>query len=299
MITRGLAYGGAIAAVFPTAQAYLISRSPTEDDRVKAVGALGAVQGLSAIVGAILGGSLAALGGLLLPISVMPFAVLASAIVLAIYFRPQDPTFLVEQPRSISYRNPNVLPYLITGFALFLSFASIQTVLGFAVQDRFGLDATATAAVSAILMLIMSVTMAITQAWGVRRLGWEANTLLRVGLPLAAVGYLLLVPHTWTTLVLSCLFVGVGVGMAMPGYTAGPTLYLDSDEQGSLAGLINANNGITYAIAPVLSTSLYGLHPDLPFVLTLTFMAVVSIFVHLHPRFRSGTPAESSLAAHH
>lgn len=250
MVTRGLAYGGAIAAVYPTAQAYLIARSPTESERVKAVGALGAVQGLSAIVGAILGGGLAALGGLLLPITVMPLAVLGGVIVLALKFRPQAPTFLVEQPRSISYWNPKVLPFLITGFALFLSFASLQTVLGFAVQDRFGLDATSTAAMSAVLMLIMSVTMALTQAVGVRLLGWDANSLLRVGLPLAAVGCLLLVPHTWTTLVFSCLFVGVGVGMAIPGYTAGPTLYLESEEQGSLAGLINANNGITYAIAP-------------------------------------------------
>jgi hypothetical protein len=48
------------------------------------------------------------------------------------------------------------------------------------------------------------------------------------------------------------LAAGLGLGIAMPGYTAGPTLLVGREEQGGLAGLINANTGLTFVVAPAV-----------------------------------------------
>lgn len=299
ILTRGALYGSAISAVSPTAQAYLVTLTETEDERVKAVGAVGAVQGISVVVGAVVGGSLAAAGGLLLPLSVVPFVMALAVVVLGLRFAPQQRTELVAEPAHISYFDPRVLPFLIAGFIMFLGFSSMQSVIGFAVQDRFGLDESATAGVTAALMVVMSVSMVVTQAGVVPRLRWEARRLLRIGLFLTTVGFALFLPSASYALLFGGSFLaGVGMGMAMPGYNAGPTMSMKPEEQGGLAGLINANNGMTYAIAPILSTSLYGWNPAIPFVGVVIIMAAAALFSCLHPhlRLRRGANQPSTCA---
>ncbi|MGL5406661.1 MAG: MFS transporter [Propionibacteriaceae bacterium] len=285
--TRGLIYGGAIAAISPTAQSHLITHSNTEAERVKAVGAIGAVQGMSAILGSIFGGALAAIGGLLLPVMLMPLMMIMGIVLLAFRFHPQDSGTLIEQPRRVSFKDSRVLPFLIAGFILFLSFSSIQSVLGFAVQDRLKLSDSATAGTTALLMAVMAVAMALAQGVLVRRLGWNARKLLRAGFPLMALGAAVLIPAgSVVILAVGCLLIGVGSGLAIPGYSAGPTLAMDHDEQGGLAGLINANNGLTYVLAPVLSTTLYGLHHAAPFFVIAGMIALGCVFVYVHPAIK-------------
>ena len=64
------------------------------------------------------------------------------------------------------------------------------------------------------------------------------------------------------------------------------------DEQGALAGLIGATNGLTFVVAPTVSTALYGIWHPLPVILGTVIMAGVFGFVCVHPRFRQlvGTP---------
>ena len=59
LLLRGLAFGTAIAAIPPTAQAYVAEVTPEGPERVKGMAGIGAMQGLASILGAIIGGSLA------------------------------------------------------------------------------------------------------------------------------------------------------------------------------------------------------------------------------------------------
>ena len=90
-----------------------------------------------------------------------------------------------------------------------------------------------------------------------------------------------------TPLLVAIALIGLGLGTAMPGYTAGPTLLVSPEEQGGLAGLIGATNGLTFVIAPTASTALYGVWAPLPVLVGSVVMAVVVTFVLTHPRFRS------------
>ncbi|MGL4831312.1 MAG: MFS transporter [Propionibacteriaceae bacterium] len=234
-----------------------------------------------------------ALGGLLLPVTVMPCMMVLGLLLLAAKFHPQHQHTLVEKPRQISFRDPRVLPFLIAGFLLFLTFSGIQTILGFAIQDRLALSDSATAGTTAALMVLMAVAMALTQGVLVRRLGWDARKLLRTGLPLMALAAVLFIPHgSLITLALGSLLLGIGSGLAIPGYSAGPTMAVDHDEQGGLAGLTNATNGLTYVITPVLSTTLYGFKPVVAFITFAVLITVGSLFVFIHPALKPA-PSQS------
>ncbi len=286
--TRGILYGSAISAVLPAAQSYLVSQCESEEDRVKAVGGIGAMNGLSGVIGSVFGGVLSMIGGLMLPLSIMPFMMLVALAVLAAAFKPSANARVVDEPAKVSYFDPRVFPFLLVGFFMFLAFSSLQTTIGFAVQDRLALDETLTAGYTSLIMIVMSVTMIVCQAVVVPRLKWSARRLLRVGFVLLSIsGVLFLVGNTLALLLIAAVTIGVGVGFAMPGYNAGPTMDMAHEEQGGLAGLISANNGATYIIAPVLSTSLYGWAPLSSFVLVIVLLVAGLALCLLHPTLRN------------
>ena len=303
VLTRGLLYGAGISAIFPTTQTYFVTHAKSENQRVKLLGAAGAAQGLATIIGGVLGGALAAAGGLLLPLSVMPSLMIIGVLVVAFFFKPEGVTSRVEHPKKIAYRDPRVFPYLIAGFILFLAFSSVQTLLGFAIQDRFGLDSSATAGITSAVMVVLSVSMVAMQGGIVPRLHWNSQRLLRNGLLLTTIGMACFLPSSSYILLFAGSAVsGFGIGMAIPGYNTGPTMELSRDEQGSVAGLINANNGVTYAIAPILSTSVYGWNSAVPFFAIVVLIACATAFSFLHPLLRNkeraaepaqGDPCES------
>jgi DHA1 family tetracycline resistance protein-like MFS transporter len=174
-----------------------------------------------------------------------------------------------QRSRALSPFDPRLRRFLAVGFLLFLSLGVIQVVLGFLFQDRLGLDATATAGTAGAAGFATGLVLVAVQGGLVPRLGWGPVRLLRVGSPVAAVGFGLVAvgPEFWS-MTAGLMVVALGLGMAIPGYTAGPTLALGPAEQGAVAGLINATNGSTFIAGPLLGTALYALGPALPIALS-------------------------------
>lgn len=287
VITRGLVYGAGISAIAPTVQAHLVTHTASENGRVKALGMIGAAQGVASIIGGIAGGTLAALGGLLLPLLVMPIVMVAGLIILLAAFKPQGHGCLSEEPKRIRFTDPRVAPWLVSGLIIFLVFSSIATIFGFTIQDRFALSATETAGVSAIYLTVMGVAMIITQAVIAPKTRWRATKLLRTGFVIILAATALIWPSSSHALLAAgCVLLGMGMGLALPGYNAGPTLKMSVEEQGAVAGVINANSGLAYAIAPLASAALYGWNPLAPFIISIILTAAITVFVFLHPVLR-------------
>ncbi len=287
MFARGLLYGAGISAVAPTAQAHLVTHTATESGRVKAMGMIGAAQGMASIAGGVLGGGLAALGGMLLPLAVMPVVMGIGIVDLIVEFRPHNVERLIAQPKRIGFTDPRVRPWIIGGLCLFLVFSSVASVFGFTVQDRFALSGRETAALSALYLTVMGLTMIVGQVVIAPRTGWGAARLFRTGVLLLLVGVICLWPlASKVLLAIACILIGLGMGLAIPGYNTGPTLEMREDEQGAVAGVINANNGIAYAAAPVASTFLYGSNPFLVFIFAIAIAGAVAIYAFAHPALR-------------
>lgn len=88
---------------------------------------------------------------------------------------------------------------------------------------------------------------------------------MRVGMPVAAVGLVgLAFAGSFVTLAGGLMVMMLGIGLSIPGYSAGTTLQVEASEQGAVAGLINANNGLTFMAGPVVGTALYNVASELP-----------------------------------
>lgn len=286
VLLRGIGFGAAIAAVPPTAQAYIADVTTDEQARVKGMAGVGAVQGIAMIAGSVVGGVLSAFG-LITPLIVVPFLLMAGLGVVAFRLRRETRTELIEKPARVRPFDTRVWPFLVAGFGMFTALGFIQVITGFIVQDRLHLAAAQTGLVTGGALLAAGVGMVTAQAVIVPRSGWTPPTLLRVGGLTALVGFgLLIVDLGAVALFAAILIIGLGLGTAMPGYTAGPTLLVRRDEQGGLAGLIGATTGLTFVVAPTLGTALYGVWPALPIIIGAVIMGLVTLFVWVHPRFR-------------
>ncbi|KUF07598.1 MFS transporter [Leucobacter sp. G161] len=286
VLLRGVGFGLAISAVAPTAQTYIARVTDTEETRVRGMAGVGAVQGVAMIAGAIVGGALASFG-LLVPLIVIPALLALAALVTMVSLRPEPQRELIEHPARVRPTDSRVWPFLIAGFGMFTALGFFQIIIGFIVQDRLGLDGRMTALTTGGVLLVAGIGMVFAQAVVVPRSGWSPAVLLRVGSTIAVAGFAVLAPDAGLTLLMvGTVLVGFGLGIATPGYTAGPTLLMRNDEQGGLAGLIGATNGLTFVIAPALSTALYGVWPLLPVIVSGVLMAIVALFVFTHPRFR-------------
>lgn len=286
VLLRGVCFGTAIAAVPPTAQAYIADVTPDQAARVKGMAGIGAVQGIAMVAGSVVGGVLSVFG-LLTPLIAVPLLLGVGLALIVFRLRREPRHELIETPARISPLDSRVWPFLLAGFGMFTALGFIQVITGFIVQDRLGLDAETTGLVTGGALLAAGLGMILAQGVIVPRSGWTPATLLRVGGIIALAGFALLVVDAGPLpLFAAILLIGLGLGIAMPGYTAGPTLLVSREEQGGLAGLIGATTGLTFVVAPTAGTALYGVWPPLPVIAGTAIMGLVTVFVLAHPRFR-------------
>lgn len=292
LATRGVMFGASLAAVPVSAQAYVADITAGDKERTKGIATIGAGQGLALVVGPALGGLLAGIG-LLAPLYFAPSLVLVVA-VLAWRLLPK-PLRQTERrrPPRVSPLDARVWPFLLTGFGLFLSLSVVQVTIGFLYQDRLALSTQQTAQTTGLGLFAAGVGFLVAQAVLVPRLGWPPLRLMRAGIPVAFAGFLILIfADSFALLTLGLATLGLGLGLGVPGYTAAPTLLVESDEQGGVAGLIGANNALTFVFGPLVGTALYGLGPVYPYALSAVLISALFVFVLLHPGVRQVARAE-------
>ncbi|QYN39508.1 MFS transporter [Pseudonocardia sp. DSM 110487] len=272
ILMRSVLFGFGVGAVPVAALAYVGAVTAGEVERTRAVSTVGAAQALALVLGPGVGGLLAAgtlLGPLYLAPVVLGMITVAVAVVLPRPPRSAASRSAAPPARTLNPFDPRLRRFLAVGFMLFLALGTIQMVLGFLFQDRLGLDARATAAVTGGAGFATGLVLVAVQGGVVPRLGWGPLRLLRVGSPVAAAGFGVVAagPDFWS-MTAGMMVVALGLGMAIPGYTAGPTLAVGPSEQGAVAGLINATNGTTFIAGPLIGTALYAVWPALPVVLS-------------------------------
>jgi MFS family permease len=286
LLVRGLLYGLALAAVPAPSQAYVADVTVGEKERTRGVAMIGAAQALTLVLGPGLGGLLAGIH-LLAPFYFSP---LAALVIAAVVWR------LLPEPRrrgergSASRLSPldgRLWPFLVTGFGMFLSLGTVLITVGFLYQDRLSLSAEATAQVVGAALFATGVVLMITQGVIVPRLEWPVLRLIRTGIPVAVLGFLLLIfASGFLSLTLGMALLAFGMGLAVPGYTAAPTLLVSPGEQGSVAGLMNSANALAFVIGPLLGTILYQLGTELPFAAGALLISAIFVFVLFHPGVR-------------
>lgn len=292
LVSRSFLFGGFMAAIPVAAQTYVADVTTDEKSRVRGLSLIGAVTGLALVLGPAIGGLLGRFG-LLIPLYVAPAALVPLAVLVALRL-PAEPR-QAERPvvPRLSPLDRRIWPFLVIGFGLFLSLALMQMTIGFLLQDRLGLTSEQTARTTGFALLCAGFPMLVMQAAVVPKLGWAPLRMLRVGIPVAIAGFLLVVPGfgLWSVLV-GLALTGIGYGLAVPGYTSAPTMLVERNEQSGLAGLLGATTALTFVFGPVVGTSLYQVWPVLPYLLAAGLLCVLLVFAMTHSSLRSRAAVE-------
>jgi MFS family permease len=74
-------------------------------------------------------------------------------------------------------------------------------------------------------------------------------------------------------------FMGLGMGLASPGYTSAASLNADKDKQGAAVGLAMVAPGVGFALGPLLSGFLYSSSMNLPFIFILPLFLIIIVFI--------------------
>ncbi|BBG03198.1 MULTISPECIES: MFS transporter [Pseudonocardia] len=291
IVTRSVVFGIGLGAVPTAAMALIAARTAPGPERTAGIGRLGAVQGIAVALGPALG-ALLGFAGLLGPVWLAPVAVLVAIAVVAVGVRPAPVEHRAAEPgdapRAVRPWDARMWPVLLTGFLMMLSLGLVLIVLGFLVQDRLGLDAAGTVRVSGAMSFLSGIALVLMQGVVVPRLGWPPVRLLRLGLPVATAGLLLLaVAPGMLTIGLAMTLLAAGLGLAMPGYTTAATLQAGPEGQGGVAGLVNATNGATFVIGPLAGTALYTLGTGIPAFVAAAACLLGVLLAVIHPALRS------------
>jgi MFS family permease len=167
---------------------------------------------------------------------------------------------------ALKWHDPRIKPWIIAGVTAGHAQAGTLTAIGFYVIDRLGYLPHGSEEPTAIVMMAgASATLAVQ--WGViPRIRTSARALLLWGSLISAAGLIaIILSRDLYGLTVAFAVASAGFGMTRPGFTAGASLAVPLAEQGAVAGVVTAANGISFVAAPTIGMALYAIDPRIPY----------------------------------
>ena len=288
------------AASNPATQAYIAERTPPEQ-RTQAMASLAGAFGLGTVIGPFLA-----------PLFILPvvglagplfsFALIALGMLVIVWRmlpdtpvppearRPKRPVVAGAPKERPMWRDPRITPFLIYGFITATCQTAQGQTLGFLIIDKLAMTPAQAQSFIAIAMMFGAVAGLLAQ-WGlIRMFEMTPRSLLRWGVGVAAIGNLIvgLAPDFYVV-VAGYAISSLGFGFCRPGFTAGASIAVNSDEQARAAGAIAAVNGVNVILAPAF-VWLYQAFGPAPFILNTSLMAALLVYAFRNPQLRNADP---------
>jgi MFS family permease len=282
--------GGALSsATLPTAQAWAADLSDRAN-RTAAMGVVGAAFGLAVVFGPAIGAACSHFFGLLSPVWLSVGLAAANAILVAVKLREPLRHDQVREAPALLPVARKVPALLAVALVATVSAVAMQQTVSFAFEDRLHLSHEDTPTWVGLGLVAYGLVAVLAQGFLVRRIEIAPRTLMLVGLPIAFVGMAMLAfVETYPLLVLALTIQGLGQGLVMPGVTSALSLGVGDGEQGAVAGLNSAAQGLGRLMGPLVGSHLYELSGALPYQVSSALLALVLVFVI----------AARDVAAHH
>ena len=293
---------GSLGCATPSAtQAYLASRT-RRSARVNALSALASSFGLGTIIGPAVA-PLFVLPFIGLPGPLFAFALIGVAVFAAIAIWLPDDTkgrragrgaamsypslaspvtgasvVAATAPRTgrLKWHDARIRPWILAGVASGHAQAAILTCIGFFVIDRL-MIAPAGSEQPISIVMIAGAAAGLGAQWGlIPKLGLGPRALILWGSLIAAAGLVvtMFAPNLYG-IVIGFAVSSLGFGFTRPGFTAGASLAVPLHEQGGVAGVITAANGIAFVAAPAVGMALYEADHRLPFAVSALLLLVL------------------------
>jgi MFS family permease len=298
-------YGGLGCATPSATQAYLASKT-RRSGRVAALSALSSSFGLGTIIGPAVA-----------PLFVLPyvglagplfaFALIGAAVVTAIViWLPNDrhgrkighgaamsyPSLATtptgasvvaatapKRAKRLKWNDDRIRSWIVAGVVAGHAQAATLTCLGFFIIDRLKLDPWGSEGPISIVMMAGAAATLGAQ-WGlIPRLRLSPRAMILWGAVIAAAGLTgTMLSSELYGITIAFAVASLGFGFTRPGFTGGASLAVPLAEQGAVAGVITAANGISFVLAPAVGISLYTLAPNLPFAVCAALLLALVAF---------------------
>lgn len=294
-------FGAFGSATNPAAQAYVADTTPPSI-RTKEIAAVTSAFAFGSAAGPALAAALISKFGLLAPLYAVS-ALSAIGAICAHIFLPKVPPTIVAKPSarpSSVWRlaiDPRVRTWLIVGVILSACTAVMFQQLTFYFIDRLGISPRDGAELVAVSFALGAMAQIVAQLGLLPRLSFSPRGLIVAGTTITALGTALTVAGSDFGMLASAqVLVGLGFGLARPGFTGGASLAVGQDEQGSVAGLVVAANGAGFIVAPIFGAGTYALFgPQVPFALCTAVLAILAIYCAMSKTI-NGKPLDESPA---
>ncbi|MEM8826877.1 MAG: MFS transporter [Pseudomonadota bacterium] len=273
----------------PAGQAYIAVRT-APSERTNALSILASAFGLGTIVGPAVA-----------PFFIFPVVTLsgplfaftlfaAVTLILVLKYLPKDSAEAVAATRArgnrrMSWRDPRIRPFVLYGLIVGNAQAATGQTLGFFIIDTSGRDPVAAQLLIGIAMMGGAGATLLAQ-WGLIgmfRMG--PRELTRWGAGLALVGTVgMALSATIYGITVSFALAMLGYGFARPGFSAGASLAVETEDQGAAAGAVTAVNGASFIVAPTVGVALYQIAAPLPYILSAVMLAWMLIYAMRSPK---------------
>ncbi|OCL93920.1 MFS transporter [Aliarcobacter thereius] len=273
-LTR-LSIGVFYSAVPPVTNA-LIADKVEAQKRTSYMASLGASNGLGMVLGPIIGGVLASFG-LATPLyaaAILPLI----AVFIVFFFLEKDKKIEKTQDLPLKFFDKRLRLPMIASFITMFSIVTSQVCLGFFILDKFQMNEIDSAKTTGYILAIIGVMFIITQIVVSKLKNVKSINWLILGSIFATIGYFLIsFISTKEELTLAFCIGIIGLGMIMPAFMAITSNSVEANEQGVAAGTVSSAQGFGIIVGPILSTVLYKISPEFPFLFASFIFAILVI----------------------
>ncbi len=193
----------------------------------------------------------------------------------------------------VGYLDPRVRGWMIAGLVMGHAQAMTSQAIGFLVIDRLHV-APALALEPTGLVLIMGAGAALLAQWGIiPLLNLSPRQLVLSGLVVAAVGTAMTgLATSLYGIATAFALASLGFGFTRPGFTAGSSLAVGAEGQGSVAGKVTSVNGASFVLGPSIGVALYEAQHSLPYLTAAAGCVVMIAYAWVTLRDDTGLGTE-------
>lgn len=297
----------------PAAQAYVADRT-TPQERQSEIAFITSGFSLGTIVGPAFAAMLVTTLGILSPM-IITCALAALMSFLLYKFLPENRAPVADAVRAKIipgaaglWRARNVYPFLVFAICLSLVTGILTQVFPFIVIDQLHLCprevlqgaaspdgkfecGRRVAGYTGPAFMVSAMAVMLSQLALIPLLKLRNRTLMICGCAPLLVGALLLfsvmrlpggpdqIGLIYPILITAQFFIGLGQGLARPGFSSGASLAVSPQLQGNVAGLVISANGMGFIVTPFLGLALYQfVARPLPFILVSALLVTMALF---------------------
>ena len=290
LLTARSLFGVFGSATNPAAQAYVADRTSREErmDEISTLTSgftLGQMAGPAAAAALISAGAvLSPTVGLLAPIVVITIVALVIAYLVAKklpeHRLPRSDAGLARSGAKGLWRQKTIFPYLLYAVGLSLIIGVLSQTFPYAIMDRMHASGAASAQYTGPAMTMGAMATLISQLVLIPRLKLPARSLMVYGAIMLAMASLFMVwAHDFALFAFAQILFGLGQGFARPGFSVGVSLAATQEQQGDVAGLITAANGMGFVVSPLFGLGMYQyISSEAPFIFCAVLVVIMAAY---------------------